>query len=227
VHTLTGLLNQKLMIYPCAGKYHFRLDYSGRNSLAIRFSIRLNTVTISLGNLFVIASPELLSLILERILRRICRLEADLGLNKRMTELIGLEFPETGRTKPTRTVEHYTPAGRYFDLKEIFERLNLDWFRGSLSCPTLGWSKYVSRRRLGFYDQQRNLMVISRIFDQKNVPPQVVEFIVFHEMLHIVFPSEKGRSRRIVHSREFRRAERSHPFYDFAETWLQKNLHRI
>jgi len=224
---LSGLLNQKLSTYPCAGKYHFRLEYSGRNSLAIRFSSRFNTVNITLGNLFISASPELLGLILERILRRLCRLNPDLVLNRRMTELIRQEYPESGGPATQRKLEHYTPAGQFFDLLEIFSRLNQTFFSNVLSVPVLGWSRNISRRRLGFYDQQRNLLVISRIFDRKNIPFQVVEFLVYHEMLHIVFPSKNGRSRRIVHSRDFRKAERSHPFFEFTGMWLKKNLHRI
>jgi len=51
--------------------------------------------------------------------------------------------------------------------------------------------------------------------------------VVFHEMLHQVVPVVERRGRRVVHSAEFRRRERSHPDHERARRWEAENLHLL
>jgi hypothetical protein len=46
--------------------------------------------------------------------------------------------------------------------------------------------------------------------------------LVFHEMLHMRFPVERNGHRRVVHSREFRKAEREFPKYEEARKSLRQ-----
>jgi predicted metal-dependent hydrolase len=48
------------------------------------------------------------------------------------------------------------------------------------------------------------------------MPRFLVEYLLFHEMLHIKFPVERDGHRRIIHSRAFRAAERKFPHYERA-----------
>ena len=100
------------------------------------------------------------------------------------------------------------PRGACFDLEEIFEDLNGRFFQGLLGRPALGWSAAASRTMLGHFDPAHNAIIISRIFDRPSVPRFLVEYIVFHEMLHLRHPVEHRHSRRSVHTREFREAEK-------------------
>ena len=45
-----------------------------------------------------------------------------------------------------------------------------------------------ARNRLGHYDPAHNTIVISRVFDDPRVPRYAVEYILFHEMLHLKHP---------------------------------------
>lgn len=101
--------------------------------------------------------------------------------------------------------------GRHYDLEEIFKRLNQKFFKGQLSCHRIGWSPKSSRTVLGHYDPAHHTITISRSLDSESVPIDVVEYLVFHEMLHIQFPLERHGSRRVMHSRPFREAERAFP----------------
>jgi len=103
------------------------------------------------------------------------------------------------------------PSGRFYNLAEIFERLNAEFFNGLLGQPELGWSLRRSRTMLGHFDPSHNAIIISRVFDEKTVPVLAVEFIMFHEMLHLKFPVDHSGARRRVHTHEFRRAERQFP----------------
>ncbi len=103
------------------------------------------------------------------------------------------------------------PAGAHFDLGEIFERLNAQYFDGLLGRPLLGWSRRCSHSLLGHFDPSHNAIIISRIFDQPQGPLLALEYVVFHEMLHLRYPVEHNRVRRCVHTREFHEAERAFP----------------
>ena len=106
--------------------------------------------------------------------------------------------------------------GRQHDLDDILRRLNSRFFQGKLAVARIGWSPLASRRILGHYDSGHGAIMISRRLDSPSVPRYLVEYVVFHEMLHICFPVERHGPRRVVHSREFREAERKFPQYEQA-----------
>jgi hypothetical protein len=100
------------------------------------------------------------------------------------------------------------PEGEVYHLEQIFEELNARYFGGLMGRPNLGWSRRPSRTTLGHYDPSHNAIIISRILDDHRVPPIAVEYVMFHEMLHLRFPVEHNGARRCVHTREFRAAEK-------------------
>jgi hypothetical protein len=103
------------------------------------------------------------------------------------------------------------PQGEFHNLAEIFNRLNAEFFDGLLGCPQLGWSRRPSRGMLGHFDPAHNAIIISRIFDRASVPPIALEYVMFHEMLHLRHPVDHSKARRCVHTREFREAEKKFP----------------
>jgi hypothetical protein len=114
------------------------------------------------------------------------------------------------------------PQGKHHNLEEIFERLNAAFFDGLLGRPQLGWSRGKSRSMLGHYDPSHNAIILSRIFDEEHVPPIALEYVVFHEMLHLRFPVDHSGSRRRVHTREFRAEERKFPRLKEAKEILKR-----
>jgi hypothetical protein len=99
------------------------------------------------------------------------------------------------------------PAGASHNLEELFERLNREYFDGLLGRPLLGWSRRPSRSLLGHFDPSHNAIIISRIFDCPTAPPLALEYVMFHEMLHLRYPVDHNGVRRRVHTREFRQGE--------------------
>jgi predicted metal-dependent hydrolase len=125
------------------------------------------------------------------------------------------------------SIESYNPCGKNYDLDEIFNELNQKYFENKLDKPILGWSRNKSYRRLGFYDHKRNLLVISLIFDSRQVPPEVIKSLVYHEMLHIIFPVIHRNGRRIIHPLEFKRKEKKFPNYAGIQKWMKMNLGKL
>jgi hypothetical protein len=113
------------------------------------------------------------------------------------------------------------PQGACYNLEEIFEDLNRRFFHGLLARPDLSWSRTASRTMLGHYDPAHNAIIISRLFDRPATPRFLVEYIVYHEMLHLRHPVEHGRERRCVHTREFKEAERAFPRLDEVRALLK------
>ncbi len=103
------------------------------------------------------------------------------------------------------------PQGEHYNLDEVFEKLNAAHFGGLLGRPLMGWSRGASRNMLGHFDPSHNAIVISRIFDNPQVPRLALEYVVFHEMLHLRYPVDHNGARRRVHTRAFREAERLFP----------------
>ena len=114
-----------------------------------------------------------------------------------------------------------SPRGHHYHLEEIFDDLNRRFFHGLLGRPQLTWSQNHARRSLGQYDPAHNAIVISRIFDHSRVPRYAVEYILFHEMLHLKHPVKLRGSRRCVHSREFLAEEKMFPQLDQARKFLR------
>ena len=103
------------------------------------------------------------------------------------------------------------PQGASYDLAQIFEELNAAHFHGWMAQPLLGWSRQPSRVMLGHYDPSHNAIILSRLLDSARVPRLAVEYVMFHEMLHLRFPVEHRGARRCVHTREFKAAEQEFP----------------
>ncbi len=116
----------------------------------------------------------------------------------------------------------HSPSGSAYDLEEVFEDLNRRFFHGLMARPRLTWSRGHARNRLGHYDPAHNAIVISRAFDDKRVPRYAVEYIVYHEMLHLKHPVKLKGSRRCVHSREFLADEKLFPELQAARTFLKR-----
>jgi len=97
--------------------------------------------------------------------------------------------------------------GVHYDLEALFEDLNFQYFHGLMARPRLGWSRRPSRALLGHYDPSHNAIILSSLLDRSSVPRLAVEYVLFHEMLHLRFPVEHRGARRCVHTREFKKAE--------------------
>jgi hypothetical protein len=114
------------------------------------------------------------------------------------------------------------PKGAVYDLEEVFERLNREFFDGLMGMPRLGWSRGVSHSMLGHFDPSHNAIIISRIFDRQGCPELALEYVMYHEMLHLQFPVDHNGVRRRVHTKEFREAEKKFPRLKEAKEILKR-----
>ncbi len=114
------------------------------------------------------------------------------------------------------------PQGHFYDLDAVFEDLNTRFFHGLMARPRMSWSQTRTRRILGHYDPAHNAIIISRIFDHFSVPRCAVEYIVYHEMLHLKHPVRLRGSRRCIHSSAFQTEEKLFPELAEANAFLKR-----
>ncbi|MEO7029540.1 MAG: M48 family peptidase [Acidobacteriaceae bacterium] len=127
------------------------------------------------------------------------------------------------RIRQTRGRKRITsPQGHQFDLNEVFESVNRRFFHGLLGRPTLTWSAHVAKRTLGHYDAAHNTIVVSRVFDRPGTPRFAIEYLLYHEMLHLKHPVRVKAGRRCIHSREFQADERLFPELAQARDYLKR-----
>lgn len=123
--------------------------------------------------------------------------------------------------------------GRYFDLREIFDRLNARHFRGRLRGYKVVWGRKRKRRPkeyfvFGTIQEEDRVIRINPRLDQPFVPLWFLQYVLYHEMLHSVVPDELDTSgRRRVHTEEFNRRERQFRNYRRARRWEEENLARF
>ncbi len=121
--------------------------------------------------------------------------------------------------------------GQCFDLQVLFDELNRAHFQSGVQAR-IGWGRHTSKRRrksirLGVYDHKAKEIRLHPALDRPDVPRFFVEFIVFHEMLHQLFPSDRHTGRHVHHPRAFRERERSFPRYDIAMEWEKQHLQEL
>ncbi len=114
-----------------------------------------------------------------------------------------------------------TARGEVYDLDGIFDELNLRFFHGLLARPQMTWSRDHARNSLGHWDPAHNAIVVSRVFDSARVPRYAVEYIVYHEMLHLRHPVKLRGGRRAVHPAGFQEDEKLFPRLEEAKKFLR------
>ncbi|HEY7545478.1 MAG TPA: M48 family peptidase [Blastocatellia bacterium] len=114
------------------------------------------------------------------------------------------------------------PRGRAYDLEQVFDHLNARYFDGRLEKPVLSWSQRRTRRVFGHHDGVHEAIIISRTLDTYRIPRFVLEFVLYHEMLHIKHPPRRAGSRSVYHSDEFQKDERRFERFREATDWLEQ-----
>lgn len=99
-------------------------------------------------------------------------------------------------------------AGAVHDLRESFERVNQAYFDGQLDQPNLIWNNRLTRRKFGHYQWDTDTVMLSSSLDHTRIPDLVVDYVMYHELLHKKLGARQAKQNRIAHTGEFREAEK-------------------
>lgn len=145
-------------------------------------------------------------------------------------------FHESG-LNITKKVKHKKSAllrhqGKYFNLKDIYDKINRRYFKNKVKA-FITWGGEDSKKRrysisFGSYNWDSRIIRIHKALDRCSVPQYFIEYIIYHEMLHVYIGLKRdGRGRRKAHNKEFREKEKDFFHFDKAVKWEKKNLWRF
>lgn len=114
-----------------------------------------------------------------------------------------------------------TTTGDHKDLLDSLDRL-LD--AGLLTSEHIdnsffSWTRSLNTRKVGFCSPMMRVVGISSIMDDPTVPDLVLDYVVYHESLHLEQGYQPGKR---AHDSAFRQKERRFPRYDEAENYLKR-----
>ena len=210
----------------CEGRPpRFRVEFYPYTSLVLTIRRREDVVHVRFSDLLRRAPRAVMegaaALLLSRLYRR--KASADLAA----------PYLEYARSHRTRSRIHHmrrrrirpataNPVGRHFDLEKLFADLNVKYFEGQLQRPHIGWSRRGWRRQFGCYDPGPNQILLNRRMDRPGVPQLAVEYVLFHEMLHVKHPTRRSGCSLVSHSPEFRREEKRFAEFEKARRVLDR-----
>lgn len=120
-----------------------------------------------------------------------------------------------------RNIPVLTPKTKYDPvLEESFRRVNQRFFLGQLGQPNLEWGKEAFRK-LASYDFHDDTITVSNIFKEAN--EELLDYLMYHEMLHQHFKFKSKGGRSSFHTKEFRKAEKLFPNH----REMEKEINRI
>jgi len=187
--------------------------------------LRNGRLLVRLSDLLEGAPETVLRAIAHILLAKMYRQPIDPGQSARYRKYVG-SHDIVGKAHLVRQIRGRkllrSARGHFYDLDIIFEELNTLFFHGLMARPRMSWSQTKTRRILGHYDPAHNAIVISRLFDHPAMPRYVLEYIVYHEMLHLKHPVRLRGNRRCVHSAEFQAEEKLFPRATEANTFLKR-----
>jgi hypothetical protein len=114
----------------------------------------------------------------------------------------------------------FRAKGMSRDLEAVFSYVNSFYFRDELDRPDLAWLRESPKSRIGLYHPPLRILAVNRILDSDRIPRYVLEFVMYHELLHDTVEQIEGPFRRTVHTKDFRLKEREFTRYDEAQKWL-------
>lgn len=116
--------------------------------------------------------------------------------------------------------------GNFYNLKQIFNKINDQYFNNSLNLHITWFKKPTYRKNrhitFGSYDRRFKLIKINKLLDSDTVPTFFIEFIVYHEMLHHICPVTFKGQRRRVHEKNFKEKEKLFAYYESAKKFKRQ-----
>ena len=98
--------------------------------------------------------------------------------------------------------------------------MNEQYFFETMEVPNLRFGKH-STRQLGLYEYGTDTITISSVL--RNAPESILDYVMYHEMLHKKFKYSHSGGRSHHHTAEFRQAEAKYYLKD-AEDQLSRFL---
>lgn len=111
-------------------------------------------------------------------------------------------------------------AGQVHSLDKSFDRVNSLYFAGDIPKPRLCWNNVLTSRKFGHYEFTRDTVMLSISLDDPAVSEDLVDYVMYHELLHKKHGVKLTNGRRMAHTSGFRKEEKLFCTFDDAVNGL-------
>lgn len=161
-------------------------------------------------------------------------LQTAYGKNQRDSKKIIRNYTRTTTYRHLREKLEYLqiPRGTYaagnaVDLEKVFRRVNKSYFQGSVPQPHLVWSIRPTYRKFGHYAFDTDTVMVSKSLDSSQVPEFVLDYIMYHEILHKRMGTIQKNGQNYAHTPEYKTRDKEFPFWSEAQDFLAKYAQQI
>ncbi|MGQ0536650.1 MAG: hypothetical protein ACT4PT_11325 [Methanobacteriota archaeon] len=157
------------------------------------------------------------------LLSKLARRRAPKEVERAFREYLGtprMRARQEGLRRARGRIRDEGPMLAGIDLRDRFDALNAPYFGGRLRRPRITITPTKARSLLGRYDSAHDTIFVSRVLE--GAPMAVVDYLLHHEMLHMVHEPTANGTRRHVHTRAFREDEQKFRQREEALAWLKK-----
>ncbi|MCP4680266.1 MAG: M48 family metallopeptidase [Deltaproteobacteria bacterium] len=203
--------------------------FTNNRSTMVSFRHRRGRLSVRLHRLFRHADNDLLGFLALYVAK------GDSAASKKLDSFIAAHREEIQPAARSRK-KPVNPRGNHHDLSVVLDRVNQTYFEGKVQVK-IGWGRAPTKRRkrrgrtisraLATYSFDDRTIRVSPILDSPDVPDYVIDWIVYHEMLHDVLPVEKDGGKRRYHTHRFKVLERAFVQYEEAKAWEKKHLDKL
>jgi len=103
-------------------------------------------------------------------------------------------------------------------LEESFSRVNCSFFYEQLELPNLQWGQ-KSFRKLASYNFHNDTITVSTLFQGSR--SEVLDYLMYHELLHKHHKFKHDNGRSSFHTKEFREDEKLYPHHELIEKEIE------
>jgi len=117
--------------------------------------------------------------------------------------------------------------GIFHDLNLIADSVAQIWFPQMSPRPQARWLAAFSVRKLAHYHLSKDEIALSLVFDSLEVPREILQYLVYHELLHKEVGIAKVKGRHLAHTPAFKARERQFPGFGELEKKISLYLHGL
>jgi hypothetical protein len=216
--TLSRSIALSQEIIKTQGKGQIFIEFTHGSNL-YKFRTLNNFTTLNISESFIHSSDQVLTAVLQTALHQKNTTASEIIRKFSLSEECSDVLLELDLIAQIATE---TAQGNIYNLDHLFSTIKHQYFAGTMSKPRLMWSSILSHRKLAHYERTRDRIVISKILDHERIPQYLVEFILYHELLHKHHGIQWLNGKCMVHTPEFKRSERKFSQFQAAEDFLKQ-----
>ena len=175
-------------------KYNFSLQYSRKfKPYNANVKLRGNNLMFNLSRDWKKISKEIQIGLIQELLMKILKIKTKKTIEMELYNLFIKNVHIAIQKTKTDSI-----------LEASFDRINEIYFNGMLDKPNLQWGN-ASTSKLGSYEYGSDTITISAIF--KDAKQEILDYVMYHEMLHKKFKFQNKNMRNLHHTKNFKQME--------------------